>query len=109
MKIEILGLFITVSTLCTDVFRFRFNRRTYNAHKILAGMHTRPHTYIVIKAREITGQLPSVMLSKNCANKLAEKNLLKGETGPIPQTLNTRKTPNKYFPKTCVQKLKVFK
>lgn len=54
----------------------------------------------------ITGQLPSLMLSKDCANKHVWKPL-KGERSPI-SDFNTRKTPNKYFTMTCVRKLKVF-
>lgn len=42
-KIEILGLLIPVSTFSADVLRFRFNRRAYNTHKILAGMQSGPH------------------------------------------------------------------
>lgn len=52
-----------------DVLRFRFNRRANNTHKILAGIHRGPHT----KREEITRQLPSLILSKNCANKLTAK------------------------------------
>lgn len=39
-----------------------------------------------------------MMLSKTCANKLAEKSLLKSETGPIPQAL-THENTKQIFPK----------